>query len=127
MTANYSPKLKEATARITAILSEGARITAILSEADIAGYVVLHEPGFEYRLQIEPRWSVLRMIGEEGIRRHSKLEDYGGDRERQHREIEATAKLLRHLADLLPQHAQAFDALHAVEHTEAVHTPHRPH
>lgn len=125
MTASYSPKLKEVM----------ARITAILDAEDIAGYVVLHEPGFsEYRLQVEPSWSVLRLIGDEGIRLRSKLEDYGGDRERQHLEMEATTNLLRHLADLLPEHAEVFEVLHAkvaelmiVEHTEGVHTPHRPH
>ena len=122
---NFSPKLKEAM----------ASITAILTEQDIAGYVVLHEPGFsEYRLQIDPSWSVLRMIGEEGIRLRSKLEDYDGDLERQHKEIEATTNLLRHLADLLPMHAKVFEALHSkvcelmeVEHTGGRHTPHRPH
>jgi hypothetical protein len=121
---NYSPKLKEVM----------ARISAILAEEDIAAYVVLHEPGFsECLLAVEPTWSCLRMIGEEGIRLRSKLEDYGGDRERQHKEIEATTNLLRHLADLLPAHAQVFEALHSkvaelmvVEHTEGVHTPHRP-
>jgi hypothetical protein len=122
---NYSPKLKEVM----------ARISAILAEEDIAAYVVLHEPGFsEYLLAVEPTWSCLRMIGEEGIRLRSKLEDYGGDRERQHKEIGATINLLRHLADLLPAHGQVFEALHSkvaelmvVEHTEWVHTPHRPH
>jgi hypothetical protein len=122
---DFSPRLKEIMARISSIL---------LNE-DVAGYIVLHEPGFsEYRLAIDPSWSVLSMIGEEGIRLRSKLEDYGGDRERQRREIEATTNLLRHLADLLPMHAQVFEALHEkvcetmiVEHTEATHTPHRPH
>lgn len=125
MVINYSPKLKETM----------ARINAILAEQDIAGYVVLHEPGFaEYRLAIAPSWSVLQMIGEEGIRLRSKLEDYGGDRERQRKEIEATTNLLRHLADLLPTHAQVFEALHGkvaelmeVEHTEGIDTPHRTH
>jgi hypothetical protein len=126
MTAtNYSPKLREAM----------ARIIAILNEQDIAGYVVLHEPGFaEYLLAVEPSWSCLRMIGEVGIRLRSKLEDYGGDKERQHLEIEATTNLLRHLADLLPRHAAVFEELHSkvcelmeVEHTEGVHTPYRPH
>jgi hypothetical protein len=125
MSTEYSPRLKRVM----------ARITAILKAEDIAGYVVLHEPGFsEYLLAVEPSWSCLRMIGEAGIRLRSKLEDYGGDRERQHLEIEATTNLLRHLADLLPQHAAVFEALHSkvcelmvVEHTEGVHTPHRPH
>lgn len=122
---DYSSKLKEAMARINVILKEG----------EIAGYIVLHEPGFsEYLLAIEPSWSVLSVIGEEGIRLRSKLEDYGGDKDRQRREIEATTNLLRHLADLLPMHAQVFEALHAkvaeimhVEHTPGTHTPHRPH
>jgi hypothetical protein len=112
-----------------------ARISSILLNEDVAGYIVLHEPGFsEYRLAIDPSWSVLSMIGEEGMRLRSKLEDYGGDRERQRKEIEATTNLLRHLADLLPMHAKVFEALHAnvcetmiVEHTEATHRPHRPH
>lgn len=122
---NFSPRLKEIM----------ARINAILKEEDVAGYVVLHEPGFsEYCLAIDPSWSVLRMIGEEGIRLRSKLEDYGGDHERQHKEMEATTNLLRHLADLLLMHAEVFEALHGnvaevmeVEHTGGVHTPNRPH
>lgn len=121
MDKQYSPKLKE-------IMSE---VEAILRRNDVAAYVVLHEPGFsEYLLAIDPTWSILSQEGPDipgwdGIAMRSKLEDYGGDREHQRRNIENTANLLHHLTKHLLMHGAVFNALHdklgevvTIEHTE---------
>ena len=58
----YSPKLKKAM----------AEIKTILSNHDIAGVVVLHEPGFsEYMMKIDPSYSVAK-LNNEGIRVRTK-------------------------------------------------------
>ena len=54
---NYSDKLKEAM----------AEINGVLIKHDIAGVVVLHEPGFsEFRVRVDPSWSVARFESQEG-------------------------------------------------------------
>jgi len=120
---NYSPKLKEAM----------AEIKAILKKHDIAGHVVLHEPGFsEYLLAIEPSWSLLR-FDKNQIRFRSKLEDFTGDRDAQHQASENTVSLIKHFVDVLNRDAGIFEDLHKIllkhwkiTHSEGVHTGHRP-
>lgn len=116
------------------------RIRAILKEEDIAGYVVLHEPGHsEYFLGFDPSWSVVQLERDEdgnvGIRLRSKLEEYGGDKDRQKRDLEASLNMLHHLEHQLPIHAGIFGALleragelMEIKHGEAVHVPYdEPH
>lgn len=92
---SYSHKLK-------AVMAE---IVSILERHDIAGIIMLHEPGFsEFLTRVDPSWSIARL--EEtpqglGLRLRSKLEEYGGDRERQQREAEATVNMLVHFVDVL--------------------------
>jgi hypothetical protein len=120
---DYSPKLKEAM----------AEIKAVLKKHDIAAHVLLHEPGYsEYLNAIEPSWSLIRIV-DDGIRVRSKLlEDFGGDKEAQHKASEATASLIRHFADVLYRDAEVFESLHAmlikhwdITYSGGVHTPHR--
>lgn len=120
----YSSKLKEAM----------AEIKAILTKHDIAGHVLLQEPGFsEYLMAIEPSWSVLRVVNN-GIRIRSKLQDdFDGDRAAKLAADQASANLVRHFADLLARDAEIFEQidelLHktwASEHGPGTHTPHRP-
>lgn len=119
----YSPKLKEAM----------AEIKAILTKHDIAGHVLLHEPGFsEYLLAVEPSWSVLQLI-DGGVRIRSKLVDFNGDKDAQHKASESTASLIRIFADLLERDSILFEKMHDIlmehwdiTHTQGIHTPHRP-
>jgi len=121
---NYSPHLKEAM----------ARIKAIVQECDIAAHVVLHEPGFsEYLMEIEPSWSVLR-IEKYGIGIRSRLqEDFGGDATAQLHANESSVNLVRHFADLLARDVTLFERLYDiilehwdVQHTDSKFTPHKP-
>jgi len=125
---DYSPKLKEAM----------AEIKAILTKHDIAGHVLLHEPGFsEYLLAISPSWSLLKqhIDGDGvGVQIRSKLEDFGCDVEAQHRANEATVNLVHHFAKMLMMDAGIFAGLYDkledhwdIETGVGVHTPHRDH
>lgn len=126
---NYSPRLKE-------IMAE---IKAVLDKHDIAGYVVLHEPGFsEYLLSIEPTWSAMCLESNShgrviGARVRARRKDFA-TAEAQRQTIENTLNLLTHLTDVLGMHQAAFAHLRALveskvdaEYTEGVHTPHREH
>ena len=124
---NYSPKLKEAM----------AEINAVLERHDIAAHVVLHEPGFsEYLWRIDPSWSVIRFGVESssvtGFRFRSKLEDYGGDKDLQKREQDASINMIVHFKDMLQRDGVIARNIEEVlknhidfEYGESVHTPHR--
>lgn len=92
----YHPKLKKAM----------AEINAILEKHDIAGLIVLQMPGFvEYRLAINPTWSVAKWNGDE-LRVKAKLqEDYNGDKEAWTEDVTNTLNMLQSLADCSGQHA----------------------
>ncbi len=71
-------------------------IKEILAKHDLAGFVIVSSmDDVAYLRKIDPTWSCAWME-ETGpdrqvtVRIRSKLEDYGGDKERQKREIEAT-------------------------------------
>lgn len=117
---NYSPKLKEVM----------AEIITVLKRHDIAGHVVLYEPGFsEYLWLIDPSWSVMR-FEKEGLRFESRLVDYGGDKARQQREQEASINMIKHFGDVLINGGAMAKEIERqlkkqidFEHTEGVHTP----
>ncbi|WP_293916570.1 MULTISPECIES: hypothetical protein [unclassified Sphingobacterium] len=68
----YSPKLKKAM----------QEIRDILSREDIAGFVVIHEPGFsEYLLKIDPTYSTAK-IRDGKIELKAKLEHFENSIER---------------------------------------------
>jgi hypothetical protein len=123
---NYSPRLREAM----------AEIRSIIERYDIAANVILHEPGFsEYLQHISPSWSILKFEAAAdglGVRVRSKLAEYGGDKERQRREVEASVNMLVHFVDVLgmtqQQLAGVLKMLHGyweIEEGPGVHTPHR--
>jgi hypothetical protein len=68
----YSPKLKNAM----------AEISEVLKKHDIAGMVILHEPGHaEFNLRIDPSYSCAKMNGNEMRVRAKLQEDFNGDKE----------------------------------------------
>lgn len=116
----FSLKLKEAR----------AEIEAILIRYDIAGHVVLHEPGFgEVFSHLTPSYS--NVTGElPVVRLRSKAADYGGDKDAQRRDLEATANMMAILAELLGRAALSFIDLSnwvnkhtGAEHDEGTFTP----
>lgn len=95
----HSDKLKQAR----------AEIEAVMERYDIAGHVVLHEPGFgEVFARLTPSYSQLHPLGPRGLYRlRSKREDYA-NREEQASDLEATVNMLQILADLLAPAAMHF-------------------
>lgn len=89
-----------------------AEINAVLKEHDVAGYVVLVEPGMsEYRLALTPSWSALRYEtnsdGAKGIRFRAKRADFES-KAAQKKAIEDTVNLLAHLTDVISLHLSGF-------------------
>lgn len=119
----YSEKLK----------AVRAEIEALLARHDVAGHVILHEPGFgEVFSCLSPSYSRLQLIvdGSVQYRLRSTLEDYGGDREAQTRDQAATANMCETLAELLGRSALHFIELAqfvnrtlGAEHTEGTFRP----
>lgn len=67
----YSPKLKKV----------AAELKAILDRENIAGIVILHEPGFiEYVLKIDPPYSCASFDGTQLRIRAKLVEDFNGDK-----------------------------------------------
>lgn len=107
-----------------------AEIEACLKRYDIAGHVVLHEPGFgEVFTYLTPTYSKISGTFPT-IRFRSKASDYGGDKEAQRRDLEATANMTSIMAALIGQAALWFIDLDAVvngktgaEHSEGRFTP----
>lgn len=100
------------------------RIQKILDEADIAGHVVLHNaPGkFEVFTKLDPSYS--KLIGlPPVVRLRSKLADYNGDAGKQREDLQATASMVRGIAELagltavqLLELAEFIDAKTGAEH-----------
>lgn len=111
-----------------------SEIKEILQRHDIAGYVVLYESHLSaYLLEITPSWGVT-FVQDGGIRFRSKLEDFAGDRNAQRKATELSVGMLRHFADLTMRDASVFETILRelnrrldIEHSDAVHTPHRKH
>lgn len=116
---DYQATLKEAR----------AEIEAVLRRHDIVGHFVLCAPGFaEVSLVLGASWSKLQLEatpdGGAGIRLRSKAEEYGGDKERQRRELEASVgvpgimwPLLASAALAMQEVSEQFDAATGAEHT----------
>lgn len=83
-----------------------SEINDILRKHDIGGLIVLHTPGFvEYRLAIDPSYSVAKWNGDE-LRVRAKLqEDYQGDKEAWKEDVTNTLNMLQMLAETGGQHA----------------------
>lgn len=116
---NFSPKLKR-------VMEE---IKTILNENDIAGLVVLHEPGYsEYLLKINPSYSCVK-FGANGELR-VKNTDMGYSEEKKKELAENTCNMLTLLSDTtgplalgLIELAEKVENAIDVEHTQGKHTP----
>jgi hypothetical protein len=98
-----SPKLKEAM----------SQIQSICREYDIAGHIVLCDGKgeSEFALYLNPTWSVAFLEGSGRIRFRSKLEDFGGDRDRQERNTAMTVNTIVHLRDQMAIGYKSFHTL----------------
>lgn len=125
--SNDSPRLKE-------IMAE---IKAVLEKHDVAGYVLLHEPGFsEHIIGVTPTWATLRYSENKdgiGLSMRARKEDYKSAAEQQEA-IANTVNMVAHMSHVLSGDAKLFaqlrDAVEGnleVEHTGGIHTPHREH
>lgn len=95
----YSPKLKAAM----------EEIKAILKKHDIAGFVVIHTPGFsEYLNEVSPSYSCAK-IEESQIRFKVKASEVGGP-ERAREIANETFNMITHFADMTAQHAMMYIA-----------------
>lgn len=85
----YSPKLKKAI----------QEIKDILSREDIAGVVVLHEPGHsEFLVKVDPTYSCVKIKGDQ-IRIKAKLkEDFNGDKKAWTKKVGDSANMLHLLS-----------------------------
>lgn len=110
------------------LLAARAEIEAILKRHDIAGHCVLHMPGFvEIFMDIEPSYSRMAVQRSEhgiAVRVRSKLADYGGDKDAQRRDLEATAGMVSMMAEVLAQETiamlqmtQTIDEITGAKHT----------
>lgn len=87
----YSPKLKR-------VMQE---IKDILSREDIAGHVVIHEPGYsEYLLKVDPTYSCAKIRGNR-LEIKAKKDDFLGDTDRQSKVIGDTVNMVTHLCSSL--------------------------
>ena len=83
----YSPKLKRAI----------QEIKDILSREDIAGVVILHEPGFsEFLVKVDPTYSCAR-IQDGQLRVKSKKEDFKQNPAMREKVVQNTANMLHML------------------------------
>jgi hypothetical protein len=85
----YSPKLKKAM----------AEIKDILSKHDIAGMIVIAEPGFSELLnKLDPTFSCIKVNGD-SIRFKSKITDYNGDKAAQVKQITESINILQTITE----------------------------
>ena len=116
------------------LLRVRAEIEAILQREDIAAHVILHNAPdqAEIFLRLDPSYSKLYRYQSlpHGViyRLNSKVADYGGDREAQKRDLEATANMASCFAEILRMSALTMKAMsnQVDAATGAVHSPIKP-
>lgn len=83
-----------------------SEINDILRKHDIGGLIILHTPGFvEYRLAIDPSYSVAKWNGDELRVRARLQEDYQGDKEAWTEDVSNTLNMLQMLAEVGGRHS----------------------
>lgn len=118
----------------TKLLIARGEIEAVLRKHDICAHVVLAGRGrLESILHVGASWSNLRLENVEGgqaIRMRSKVAEYGGDREQQRRDLEATSGMVRGFGETLAMAGMAwltaseqFDEQTGAEHTPLKYEP----
>ncbi|HCU46186.1 MAG TPA: hypothetical protein DF610_16250 [Sphingobacterium sp.] len=81
---DYSPKLKRV----------AQQIKDILSAEDLAGVIIIQEPGYsEYVLKLDPTYSCVK-IQDNKIRIKAKLADFNGNRVAFNRKVADTSNML---------------------------------
>ena len=105
------------------------RIQALLQALDIAGGVFLHNAPNQTEIlaRLDPSYS--KLSGQLPlVMLRSQLADYGGDAAAQRRDLEATANMVRSLAEAMAANAVGLLELADVidAKTNAEHTPLRP-
>jgi hypothetical protein len=118
----------------TKLLIARGEIEAILRKHDICAHIVLAGRGrLEAILHLDASWSNVMLHADEngqGIRMRSKLAEYGGDKERQRRDLEASSGMVRGYAETLGmaglawlQVSEYFDEVTGAQHTPAKFEP----
>lgn len=117
------------------LLVARGEIEAILRKHDICAHTVLIGRGrMEVIMNVDASWSNLSLIHDEkhgdGIRLRSKAADYGGDKEAQRQDLEATSGMVRGLGELLGmaglawlKASELFDEKTGAEHTPMTYEP----
>lgn len=114
------------------LLAARDRIQAIFKEYDIAGVCFVHTPGFvEVFSDYSPSYSRLTVREIDHaleVRLRSKLVDYGGDKQAQRRDLDATANMTSSLSEVMSISAmQLMDIAKMVdEKLGSIHTPLQP-
>lgn len=113
----------------TKLLIARSEIEAILRKHDICAHTVLIGRGrMEVIMNVDASWSNLTLVHDEehgdGIRLRSQASDYGGDKEAQRQDLEATSGMVRGLGELLGmaglawlKASELFDEKTGAEHT----------
>lgn len=93
----YSPKLKTLTRQIKKLMKEN----------DVAGFVVLHTPGFsEYFIHLIPSYSAAEWDSKlNGFKIKGKLEYYDGDRVARDKKLADTLNMFHHMSKVTGQMA----------------------
>jgi len=87
----YSPKLKR-------VMS---KIESILKEEDLAGVVVLHEPGAaELLTRLDPSYSCASIENGNLRIKGQLVRDFGGDKKKQEESLRNTSNMLKNLGDV---------------------------
>jgi len=118
----------------TKLLIARGEIEAVLRKHDICAHVVLAGRGrMESMLHLDASWSNLYLHQDEhghGIRMRSKVAEYGGDRDKQRQDLEATSGMVRGLGETLAMAGMAwltaseqFDEKTGAEHTPLKYEP----
>ena len=101
----YSPKLKKAM----------AEITAVLEKYDIAGFIILTEPGFsEIHTKINPSWSSARVTGQGDNRRIEILgkKSHFKNVQERNKVLSDTCNMVHHMTTLIVSQANGWIGLH---------------
>jgi hypothetical protein len=97
----YSPKLKKAM----------EQIKEVLKEHDIAGFVVIHTPGFsEFLNKIDTSYSILSLTGDSmQFKAHSK--HFGGDKNKRDRAAADTRNMITHFLEVAGKQFMMYDEI----------------
>jgi hypothetical protein len=116
----YSPKLKKAM----------EDIKNILKQYDIAGTVVIHEPGFsEYLMQMTPSYSCVSIEDSGAIRIKAKAHELLGGAKERNKKLKDTSNMFKllqetniYISDCMTELSEIVDNAVNAEHTSNNHS-----